>query len=83
MCVSELSLRANDVAVVHAHLSPCTFSQANLHRSAGQSHLPLVVLIGRHKDMLVTEFKREGGEKDKLLANGSGYKGVQDAEIFL
>jgi len=33
--------------------------------------------------MLVTEFKREGGEKDKLLANGSGYKGVQDAEIFL
>ena len=26
VCVSELSLPSNDVAVVHAHLSPCTFS---------------------------------------------------------
>ena len=26
VCVSELSLRANDEAVVHGHLSPCSFS---------------------------------------------------------
>ena len=36
VCVSELSLRANDVAVVHTHLSPCTFSLANLSHDLDQ-----------------------------------------------
>ena len=58
VCVSELSLRANDVAVLHAHLSPHYFIMSKyififlvIHRTLYRAiapFVPLVVLIRCH-----------------------------------